>query len=176
MLNAQKAVQYETLMAFDPTVLIALLCRLALVALFLPFSALEKVLNFAGAVDQAREIGLGRAVGAAMILTGLFVEIVMSLGVLTGFGDRFAAFVLAGYCATTAVLYKRFWATGDFALRGPSKGRDIFWDFWKNLALAGGFLLVTFGTSARTVDDFFAAPFSSSQPYARAVVEQGEAQ
>jgi putative oxidoreductase len=161
-------------MSLDPAVIIAFLCRLALIALFLPFSALDKVLNFSGAVHQAREIGLGRAVGVAMILVGLFVEVVMSLGVLTGVADRFAAFVLAGYCAATAVLYKRFWATGDFALSGPSKGRELFWDFWKNLAVAGGFLLVTFGTSVRSVNDFLAAPFSSSEPYALATPEQGE--
>jgi putative oxidoreductase len=161
-------------MALDPAVVIAFLCRLALIALFLPFSALDKILNFSGAVQQAREIGVGPSVGAAMILVGLFVEVVMSLGVLSGVADRFAAFVLAGYCAATAVLYKRFWATGDFALRGPSKGRDVFWDFWKNLAVAGGFLLVTFGTSAQSVNDFVAAPFSSSEPYARAAPEQGE--
>jgi putative oxidoreductase len=160
-------------MAPDPAIVIAFLCRLALVALFLPFSALDKALNFSAAVGQAREIGVGRGVGAVMILTGLFVEVVMSLGVLTGIADRLAAFVLAGYCAATAVLYKRFWATGDFALRGPSKGRELFWDFWKNLAVAGGFLLVTFGTSARSVDDFLAAPFGSSDPYARTATQQG---
>jgi putative oxidoreductase len=154
-------------MALEPAVVIAFLCRLALIALFLPFSALDKVLNFSAAVNQAREIGVGRAIGAAMILAGLFVEVVMPLGVLTGVADRFAALALAGYCAATAVLYKRFWATGDFALRGPSRGRELFWDFWKNLAVAGGFLLVTFGTSAESVDDFFAAPFASSEPYGR---------
>ena len=161
-------------MALDPAIVIAFLCRLALIALFLPFSALDKVLNFSGAVHQAREIGLGPLVGAAMILAGLFIEVVMSLGVLTGVADRLAALVLAGYCAATAVLYKRFWATADFALRGPSKGREMFWDFWKNLAVAGGFLLVTFGTSARSVDDFFAAPLASSEPYALAAPEQSE--
>lgn len=158
-------------MALDPAVVIACLCRLALIALFLPFSALDKILNFSGAVRQAREIGLGPSIGAAMILAGLFIEVVMSLGVLTGIADRFAALVLAGYCAATAVLYKRFWATGDFALRGPSRGREMFWDFWKNLAVAGGFLLVTFGTSARSVDAFLAAPFSSSEPYALTATE-----
>jgi putative oxidoreductase len=161
-------------MALDPAIAIAFLCRLALVALFLPFSALDKVLNFSAAVDQARGIGLGRSAGAAMILAGLLVEVVMSLGVLSGIADRFAAFVLAGYCATTAVLYKRFWATADFTLRGPSQGRELFWDFWKNLAVAGGFLLVTFGTSAHSVNDFFAAPFSSSEPYAAAGPAPGE--
>lgn len=144
---------------------IAFLIRLSLVALFLPFSAMDKVGNFAGAVGQAREIGIGPRLGRAMVLVGLTVEVVMSLGVLTGVADRMAAFVLSGYCVATALLYKQFWATGDFALRGPSRGRDLFWDFWKNLALAGGFLLITFGTDARSVDAFFEAPLSSTRPY-----------
>jgi putative oxidoreductase len=163
-------------MELDPAVVIAFLCRLALIALFMPFSALDKVLDFSGAVGQAREIGVGRTLGAALILAGLFVEVIMSLGVLTGIADRFAALVLAGYCAATAVLYKRFWATGDFALRGPSKGRDLFWDFWKNIAVAGGFLLVAFGTTAQSVDAFFEAPFSSSEPYLRSEAAPSQSQ
>ena len=40
------------------------------------------------------------------------------------------------------------------------------WDFWKNFALAGGFLLVTFGTTAGSVDSFFTDPLGSTHPYA----------
>ncbi len=87
----------------------------------------------------------------------------MSLGILTGIADRFAAFVLAGYCGVTALLWKQFWKPGDFWSGG--KGRELFWDFWKNLALAGGFLLVTFGTGAATVETFVSHPFASSKPY-----------
>ncbi len=137
--------------------------RLLLVLLFLPFSALDKILNFRGAVSQARQAVHATGPATLLILVGLFVEIVMSLGILTGIADRFAAFVLAGYCGVTALLWKQFWKPGDFWSGG--KGRELFWDFWKNLALAGGFLLVTFGTGAATVERFFADPFASSRPY-----------
>ena len=137
--------------------------RLLLVLLFLPFSALDKILNFRGAVGQAKQAVHATAPATGLILAGLFVEIVMSLGVLTGIADRFAAFVLAGYCGVTALLWKQFWKPGDFWSGG--KGRELFWDFWKNLALAGGFLLVTFGTGAATVETFFSHPFASSKPY-----------
>jgi len=50
--------------------------------------------------------------------------------------------------------------------RAASARLGLFWDFWKNVAVAGGFLLVTFGTDARSVDRFFEAPFSSTHPYA----------
>lgn len=143
---------------------IAFLVRLLLVLLFLPFSALDKILNFKGAVDQAREAVHATTPAVVLILVGLGVEIGMSACILAGLADRAAAFVLAGYCGVTALLWKRFWAPGDFWAGG--RGRDLFWDFLKNVALAGGFLLVAFGTGAGTVEGFFADPLASSHPYA----------
>jgi len=150
------------------SLVIAFAIRLLLVLLFLPFSAMDKIVNFRGAVGQAGEIAPSRTLAKGLILVGLTVEIVMSLGVLTGIADRMAAFILAGYCMATALLWKRFWAQGDFALTGESHGRDLLWDFLKNFALAGGFLLVTFGTTAGSVDRFFTEPFGSTHPYSLA--------
>lgn len=150
-------------------ILIAFLTRLSLVLLFLPFSAADKVLNFQAATQQAGQATSSRTLAKALILLGLFVEVVMSLGVLTGIADRFAAFILAGYCAVTALLFKQFWRKSDFGLLGPSEGREVMWDFLKNFAVAGGFLLITFGTSAPTVSDFFASPFSSTLPYSTGI-------
>ncbi len=138
--------------------------RLLLVLLFLPFSALDKILNFKGAVGQAREAVHATAPAVALILIGLTVEIGMSACILTGAFDRAAAFMMAGYCGVTALLWKQFWKPGDFWSGG--KGRELFWDFLKNFALAGGFLLITFGTGASTVESFFADPLASSHPYA----------
>jgi putative oxidoreductase len=91
----------------------------------------------------------------------------MSAAILLGVADRAAAVVLAGYCVATAVLWKQFWKTEDFKLRGASRGRDTFWDFLKNLALAGGFLMLAFGADARGVQAFLHAPLASSHPYSR---------
>jgi putative oxidoreductase len=140
--------------------------RLLLVLLFLPFSALDKVLNFGAAVDQAAEIALPRQAAAALIVVGFCIEVAMSLAVLTGVADRLAALVLAAYCMATAVLWKRFWAQSDFRLRGVSHGRDLFWDFLKNLAVAAGFLLIALGPTARDAGRIWAHPFSSTRPYA----------
>jgi putative oxidoreductase len=140
--------------------------RLLLVALFLPFSALDKVLEFDAAVGQARESLPSRPLAIAAIAIGFAIEVGMSVGVLSGFHDRLAAFVLAGYCGATALLWKAFWRPGDFWARGPSHARGLFWDFLKNLAVAGGFLLITFGTDATSVDRFLHDPLSSTQPYA----------
>ncbi len=149
---------------------IAFVVRLLLVALFLPFSALDKLLEFDAAVGQAEETFASRRVAIAMIVVGFGVEVVMSLAILCGVADRMAAFVLAGYCGVTALLWKPFWKPGDFWRKGPSVGRGLFWDFWKNVALAGGFLLITFGTGAASVDRFFADPLSSTHPYAQPTV------
>ena len=137
--------------------------------------------NFAGraflAVQRARQdLQLWRArepkrasasacaAAPLVVFAGLFVEIVMSLGVLTGVADRAAAAVLALYCCLTALGWKQFWRPGDF-FKPDGVARGLFWDFWKNFALAGGFLLITFGTSADSARLFFDAPLSSTHPY-----------
>ncbi len=142
--------------------------RLALVALFFPFSALDKVLEFDAAVGQAQESFSVRGIATAAIVAGLCIEIFMSIAILCGFCDRLAAFVLAGYCMVTALLWKPFWKPGDFWAAGASRARGLFWDFWKNVAVAGGFLLITFGTDAGSVDRFLSNPLSSTHPYAHA--------
>ncbi len=145
---------------------IEIVARCMLVALFLPFSALDKVLNFKQAVGQASEATANRALAAALIMAGLGTEIVMSAAILSGVADRLAALVLAAYCALTAILWKKFWKKPDFKLRGASLGRDTFWDFLKNFALAGGFLMLAFGSNAAGVQAFLDAPLASSHPYA----------
>lgn len=146
-------------------IIVTLLVRYMLVALFFPFSALDKLLNFHGAVGQAQELLPSRGPATALILVGLAVEILTPLGILTGVADRLAAFILAGYCGTTALLWKRFWAPGDFWKAGQSKGRDLFWDFMKNFALAGGLLLITVGLDGSALPGFLANPLGSSHPY-----------
>lgn len=144
---------------------IAFVVRGMMVMLFLPFSALDKILNARQAVGQAAEIAPTRSFAIALIAAGFCVEVVMSLAILTGIADRLAAFILAGYCVVTALLWKQFWKTPDFRLKGESRGRDLFWDFLKNLAVAGGFLLLAFGPNASGLQAFLEHPLASSNPY-----------
>lgn len=146
--------------------IVALIVRYGLVMLFLPFSALDKILGFKDAVKQAQEVFKPRMLATAILLCGLGIEVIMSLGVVTGFADRLAALVIAAYCAATAVLYKRFWAQGDFWATGDSRGRALFWDFLKNLSLGAGFLLIVIGTDGSGLRPFLAHPLASSHPYA----------
>jgi putative oxidoreductase len=147
------------------SILLAFLARLLLVLLFLPFSALDKALNFSAATQQAQKQTSSPWLARLLIVCGFAVETVMSLGVLTGVADRFAALVLAIYCIVTAVMWKQFWREPDFRLVGASQGREVFWDFLKNLAVAGGFLMLAFGASASSVQAFLDAPLASHHPY-----------
>ena len=146
--------------------------RYGLVVLFLPFSALDKIVGFDGAVRQAQEVFRNRRVASVVLIIGLAIEIFMSLGVVTGISDRACALVIAGYCAATAVLFKRFWAPGDFWASGESRGRTLFWDFLKNLSLGAGFLLILVGTNGSGLKPFLAHPLASSYPYSSAMGPQ----
>jgi putative oxidoreductase len=147
-------------------VLITFLSRLSLVLLFLPFSALDKAMNFRLATRQAHEAIKSETLAKALIVAGFVLEVSMSLGVLSGIADRFAALVLAGYCVVTALVWKQFWRQRDFSLRGQSAGREVFWDFLKNLAVAGGFLMIAIGPNAGSAVAFVHMPFASTHPYA----------
>jgi len=147
------------------SIVVAFTARCLLVLLFLPFSALDKLLNVAQAVDQAEAAVPNRILARGLIAIGFGIEVLMSAAILAGIADRAAAVVLAAYCVATAILWKPFWKMPDFKLRGASRGRDTFWDFLKNLALAGGFLMLASGTTAAGVRTFLEAPLASSHPY-----------
>ncbi|HEX4023688.1 MAG TPA: DoxX family membrane protein [Steroidobacteraceae bacterium] len=153
--------------------LIVVVVRCLLVLLFLPFSALDKLLNFNQAVGQAAQATASRTLAQWLIVCGFGVEVLMSLAILTGIADRLAALILALYCILTALLWKQFWRAPDFRLRGESRGRELFWDFLKNLALAGGFLVLAAGTDAAAVRHFWHDPLGSSHPYASALAAGG---
>ncbi|MEP6964939.1 MAG: DoxX family protein [Polaromonas sp.] len=116
-----------------------LIARIFLVVLF-PFSALDKILFWNDALKQARSSFLPG--GAVLVILAIVIEVVTPVCIVTGWHDRAAALVLAGFCVVTAVLYHPFWTFADFWTPGDSKGRRNFWDFLKNLGLAGGLLLV----------------------------------
>jgi putative oxidoreductase len=148
-------------------ILCTFLLRLLLVCLFFPFSALDKILDFKGALAQAQGLIKARPLAIIMLMAGLSVEVFCSLAIITGIADRAAALILAVYCVATAILFKEFWTLHDFWNPGPSQSRDLLWDFLKNLSLAGGILLITFGNGPVSVANFLANPLASSHPYAQ---------
>jgi putative oxidoreductase len=150
---------------FVVSVAIIFMTRVLLIALFLPFSALDKVLNTRMAVGQAATAVRSPVLARTLIAVGGVVEVTMSLAILTGFADRLAALILGGYCLVTAFVWKQFWKTPDCRLQGISHGRELFWDFLKNIGLAGAFFMLAFGTNITSVRSFFINPFDSTHPY-----------
>jgi len=140
-----------------------LLIRICLVVLF-PFSAMDKIFNWNGALKQANSSFLPG--GAVLLVLGMSLELIGSACVVAGWHDRLAAFLLAGYCALTALLYHNFWAYPDFWARGDSVARNHFWDFLKNFGLVGGLLLITFGTQLAPIGSVLAHPLSSTPVHA----------
>ena len=77
-----------------------LLLRICLVILF-PFSGLDKIVNWGSAMKQAGNIPFK----PAMLVISIIVEFVTPICIVTGWHDRFAAFILAGFCVVTALLF-----------------------------------------------------------------------
>lgn len=142
--------------------LIPFVIRICLVVLF-PFSALDKIFNWNSALAQARAGALPGA--PVLLLLGIGVELIAPVCIVLGWHDRLAAFVLAGFCAVTAVLYHNFWHYPDFWVKGNSAARTHFWDFLKNFGLVGGLLLITFGATLTSGEQVISHPLSSTPVY-----------
>lgn len=119
-----------------------LVARILLVCMF-PFSAIDKVLHRDDALKQANSSWLPG--GPVLLVLAMIVEVATPICIVAGWHADIAALVLAAFCVATALLYHPFWTQGDFWARGDSVARGHFWDFTKNLGLAGGLLLVALG-------------------------------
>lgn len=114
-----------------------LVLRIFLVVLF-PFSALDKMVNWSSAMKQVAAMPWP----GAMLIASVVVELGAPLCIVTGWHDRFAAFVLAGFCLITALLFHQFWKFSDFWRFKEGEGLQHFWEFLKNFGLIGGLGLI----------------------------------
>ena len=119
-----------------------LVARVCLVIIF-PFSCLDKILNWDNALKQAESSFLPG--GPVLLVLAMVVEVVTPVCIVSGWYDGFAAFVLAGYCVITAILYHNFWKYPRFWSAG-SEGYPHLWDFLKNFGLVGGLILIVLGS------------------------------
>lgn len=116
--------------------------RVSLVVLF-PFSAADKILHWGQAMKQAKSGPAALTpIASELLLAGIAVEAIAPLCIVTGRRDREAAVLLAGFCASTALLYHPFWTHDDLFAQGKSTGREELWEFLKNFGLVGGLMLV----------------------------------
>ena len=85
-----------------------------------------------------------------MLVAAGLVEFIAPVAIVTRWHDRLAAFILAGFCAVTAVLFHPFWQFTNFWSPSEKEGNSHFWEFLKNFGLVGGLLLIVLGGGERT--------------------------
>lgn len=118
------------------------LARVFIVWIF-PFSFLDKLFNWDNALKQLNS-GFFRG-GAVLLVLAMAVELLTPPMIVFGFFDGIAAFVLAGYCAVTAIVYHNFWSYPRF-WSPKSDGYSHVWDFFKNFGLVGGLIFVMYAS------------------------------
>ncbi len=91
----------------------------------------------------------------------------MPIGILTGTADRLAAFIMAGYCGVTALLWKQFWKPGDFWRRRRQQGPRAVLGLPEEL-LAGGRLPADHLRHRAPLGQFLSHPLASTHPYTQA--------
>ena len=123
---------------------LALVGRLFLAMLFLP-AGIGKLAGFAGTVGYIASVGLPMPSMAAAI--ALIIEIVGSVALITGFGTRIAALILAVFTLVASFFFHAYWAV-------PADQQLVTQLlFMKNIAVVGGLLtLAAWGAGAWSLD------------------------
>ncbi len=140
---------------------VPLIARILLVILF-PFSALDKILDWNGALKQANSSFLPG--GPVLLIMAIIVEVAAPICIVLAWHDRMAAFVLAGFCVVTALLYHEFWRYGDFWDPVRVKPEPLL-GLPEELGLGGRSLDGRFRHPPRTFDDVLTDPLSSTPVY-----------
>ena len=122
----------------------ALVGRLLLAAIFIT-SGFGKITGFEGTVGYIASKGL------PLPQVGAIIAIVCELGggilLAIGYKARWAALVLAAFTVAAAILFHDYWA----ADAAQKMGQQI--NFWKNIAITGGFLMTyAFGAGRFSLD------------------------
>jgi putative oxidoreductase len=128
------------------------LARVALAVLFL-WGAAMKGLGYASFVGYLQAQGVPFVTFAAPLV--IAIELLGGIFLVVGFRIRAVGLILAIYTVATAILGHDFWNVTDAALQ-----RDMVVHFWKNIAIAGGFLLLTVTGAGRISIDGARAPRS----------------
>jgi len=125
--------------------LAALVGRLLLASLFIP-SGFSKLTGFSGTVGYIASKGLPLPeVGAAIAIA---VELGVGILFAIGFKARWMALILAIFTLAAGILFHNYWALSDAAQIAMNKI-----NFWKNVAISGGFLMAyAFGPGRYSVD------------------------
>ncbi len=120
--------------------IIDLVARIFISTLFL-LNGVFKINNYDGTVDWMEGFGIP----GLLIIPAILLEILGPILIILGFKARIAASLLSIFCFATAIIFHN-----DFA------NQMQFTSFLKNIALAGGFLLIVInGTKDFSLDKKF---------------------
>lgn len=124
---------------------VSLAARILLAALFLP-AGLSKIAGFAGTVGYIASVGLPLPTLGAVI--AIAVEVLGGAALIVGYQTRIVAAGMALFTIVAGVFFHNFWAAAPEAVMV----QQIM--FMKNLAIAGGLLMITaFGPGALSLDE-----------------------
>jgi putative oxidoreductase len=123
---------------------LALIGRILLALIFIT-SGFGKITGFAGTVGYIASKGVPLAAVAAAI--AIVIELGGGLAVAVGFMTRWAALALAVFSVVAGFIFHTYWAVPADQVMAQQI------NFWKNISIAGGFLvLAAFGPGAISVD------------------------
>ncbi len=123
---------------------LALLGRLLLAAIFIT-SGVGKIAAFAGTAGYIASKGIPMA--SVVTALTILVEVGGGLAVAFGFLTRWAALALAVFSVLAGLIFHAYWAVP------ADQVMNMQINFWKNISIAGGFLmLAAFGPGAFSVD------------------------
>jgi putative oxidoreductase len=111
----------------------ALLGRILLVLIFIT-SGFGKITGFEGTVGYIASKGLPLPQLGAII--AIIVEVGGSILLVIGYKARWAALALAIFTLAAAIFFHNYWAVEA----AEKMGQQI--NFWKNISMAGGMLMV----------------------------------
>ncbi|MGF6597174.1 putative oxidoreductase [Paraburkholderia sp. GAS448] len=126
------------------------IARIALAVLFL-WGGVMKLLGYAGFVGYLHSKGVPFVQVAAPIAVA--VETLGGVFLVLGFKIRPLGLIMAVYTVATAVLGHDFWNIADASVQ-----HDMLIHFWKNIGIAGGFLLLCVTGAGRISVDGARAP------------------
>ena len=125
--------------------LVALVGRILIVILF-ALSGWEKLTGLEGTAGYIASKNLPMPMGLA-VASGV-VELAGAILVIVGYRARLGALALAIFTVLAAVLFHNYWTIEDAAARSMQ-----YINFWKNVGLLGGLLMiVAFGPGRYSLD------------------------
>jgi putative oxidoreductase len=126
------------------------IARVALAVLFL-WGAAMKLTGYAGFAGYLQARGVPFVTFAEPVVVA--IELLGGILLVIGLRIRTVGLILAIYTVAAAILGHDFWNVTDAALQ-----RDMVVHFWKNIAIAGGFLLLVVTGAGRISIDGARAP------------------